>query len=137
MSSQSCTRRGLTSVLGVLGAAFALKSVPISAGWTVTPLTVRLAGLISSRNSAQLLSKCCLAVGVDYHDADAAITHLEIRGGADRCTLQRMTNDELREYVRNCVRSDYVSLRVIDVDGWILSEAEARILSLCAPTSSV
>lgn len=137
MNIQRCTRRAFFGIFTVLGTALALRSVPISAGWTDTALSVRLAGLISSRESAHLLREYCLSAGVEYRDPDAAITYLEECGGAGRDTLLRMSNNQLREYVRNCVRMDHVSLRVVVVDGWLLSEAEARILSLCGPSSFV
>jgi hypothetical protein len=41
-----------------------------------------------------------------------------------------LTQDALRNRVRRAVRSDFVEGRVVPVDGWYLSETEARLCAL-------
>jgi hypothetical protein len=131
VTSGPLSRRTIITTLALaVGGALAFRIPPIHD--PVAALGRRLASMVSSPQSAARLGLRCLAVSRDYGDPAIAFAHLARVGAASPAQLESMPSDALRTYVRGCVRNDFLARRMIKLDGWMVSQTEAYVLSLSA-----
>jgi hypothetical protein len=92
----------------------------------------RLIELFSNPSSAAAVGAAYL--DVRGGDADAAALFEEFVGSdAELQTrLDGMTQHELRTYVRERVREDFLAGRTRSIDGWVLSHSELLLYGLAA-----
>ena len=89
----------------------------------------RLAAVLGDRDAARSVGERYLAGRPGERDEQALLRLLRPLGDPEL-----LARDELGTRVRRAVREDFAQGRVVLVDGWYLSETEAR---LCALTTFV
>ena len=108
----------------------------IAAAWASSPAgralwaAHRLAGCLREAEAARVIGRAYLATAPAEAGVEALVTEL---------TLPRQNQGEgpagtagLKEWLAQRSRDDFAAGRVVSVDGWLLSESEARLYALVA-----
>lgn len=120
-------RRMLTA--GLLGAfAATLHARP---GSDRDPLAAALLELVADQAAASYLGRRYLALGTGPPPGRAELSGSIVAVG-ERDRWIGAALDERRRLLANRVAGDFRAGRVVDLDGWILAEAEARLCALAA-----
>lgn len=124
-------RRSLLAMLAGLGAM--LGSSARAAGIVANdPLPNRLAALFPhARESARVLGAACRRAGA-CTGTPQILAEQMCADPAERHRLARCGIEELRAWIDARVRADFAEGRIVRVEGWMLSETEARLYALIA-----
>ena len=127
-------RRFLTSVTAIFGGVGAVAARPWTSLIVVSrgSLARRVVGLLDHGESARAVGRAFLATAATGASASELVDQIASRVARDRSTLEDANDGELRGLLVTAVRTDFERLRVVDVDGWILSSTEARVYALAA-----
>ena len=90
-----------------------------------------LSGMLGNTESARAVGNAYLCT--NPCDADRAVLERALCG-SNPCNKQFIDQPGLRAAVMSQVRSDYELGRVANVEGWILSQTEARLCALVTMT---
>jgi hypothetical protein len=92
----------------------------------------RLLAALRERRSAAAVGRAFLAVYPGERDAERLAQDIMASvGGRDPALAAGGTRD-LRQAISRQIRRDFASSLVVSVDGWILSETEAKLCGLAA-----
>ena len=116
-------RRGLMRILGLAGVAAALCPQAASALPLPSPVR-RLTGLLADVASARQVGQAYLQGTPGDADRDSLMAQL----------VARLQGDLSRETLVACCRADFADGRTVMVNGWMLSQTEARLCALAALT---
>ena len=89
-------------------------------------LTRRVAAAFADRDAATAVGEKYLAAHPDEHE----LTVVRALRASDPRWARARTSANLRRLARRTSRLDYAAGRVVAVDGWYLSETEARMCAL-------
>lgn len=92
----------------------------------------RLLALFSDPSSAAAVGSAYLDVRDGAADAAALVDEFVGSDVGFRARLDSMTQRELRKYVRERVKEDFLAGRTSSVDGWVLSHTELLLYALAA-----
>jgi hypothetical protein len=92
----------------------------------------RIVALFDHRDSARALGRAFLARAPTDAAAGELVDRIATRVPRGRSTLEGADDRELRALLADAVTADFEALRVVDVDGWILSATEADLYALAA-----
>lgn len=116
-------RRGMVRILGLAGVAAALGPQAASALPLPSPAR-RLTGLLADMASARQIGRAYLQGTPGDADRDCLTAQL----------VARLEGDVSRETLVACCRADFADGRTVMVNGWMLSQTEARLCALAALT---
>lgn len=123
------TRRALLRLASGLGLLAALPATPLAATPDGPGLAQRLAGIFRHRDSAARIGARYLA----QHPGEADIGRLVSRILPDpdqRRQAERSDPPDVHGLLRQRIAADFATARTACVEGWILSETEARLMAL-------
>ena len=124
-------RRSLLTMLASLGTVLGL---PVRAAGIVAndPLPERLAALFPhARASARALGIACRRAGA-CAGTPQVLAEQVCADPAERHRLTRCSVEELQAWIDARIRADFTEGRIVRVEGWMLSETEARLYALVA-----
>ncbi|MEW5789882.1 MAG: hypothetical protein ACOY4L_07695 [Pseudomonadota bacterium] len=124
---------GMLAGLGVfafLGPRFGFEQGSTAAN--VECLPVKLADFFTHRESARAVGRAYLHAMPTEADADRLAELICMAAPADRATLARASRRELRSLLQARQRQDFAEGRTIEVQGWLLSQTEARLCAIAA-----
>lgn len=130
-SRRSFMRLLVVTGLGNSFSSYTSRAIADSAEGTLSPLSNRLNSLLATKKSAR-------AVGHRYlqlfpHEADAhRLTRLICRSERRYARLARVDTSALRDILARQQKLDFRNRRIVRIDGWILSETEARLCAIAA-----
>ena len=125
-------RRQFLAGAGGLGAALLVRSAGHWFPRSGDIDGVRLAGLLESTESAGAVGAEYLRVVPAENTADVLTARLIGGLPAERATLRRATDGELRQVLAVSAREDFLAGRTIELDGWVVSLTEARLCAITA-----
>jgi hypothetical protein len=126
------TRRRLLAALWAAGAL--LPALRRAHGLVAAPdPATRLVGLLRHRDSARIIGAAYLSTRPEEADARKLVEYIL---GADRAppVMDRMSDTELRAWLRQRLGRDFATDRIVSLDGWLLSATEVRLCALAAVT---
>jgi hypothetical protein len=118
--------------LGGIWAAWAGQArawLPAAGNWTAAP---RLLAVLDRPESAAAVGRAYLASHPGEADRDRLAARLDQAVRCQDCDPARARTEQLREALAGQIRADFAAARVVTVDGWVLSETEARLCGLAA-----
>ncbi len=89
-----------------------------------------LAQLLSDRTSVVRVGTAYLATAPGDADPAAAFDRMRRHGGALASALEDGSLGQVRRIAARGIREDFARGRIIKVDGWLLSQTEARLCAL-------
>ena len=92
----------------------------------------RLLAVLGRPDSAAAVGRAYLASHPAEADGDRLAAHLDQAVRCQDCDPARARTDQLRVALAGQIRADFAAARVVTVDGWVLSETEARLCGLAA-----
>lgn len=96
------------------------------------PTEARLLAVLARRDSAAVVGRAYLAGYPTEADRDRLAARLDQALRCQDCDPARARVDQLRAALARQIRADFAAARVVRVDGWVLSETEARLCGLAA-----
>ena len=130
-------RRFVAAVLSGIGLALVRSIVPPGIGTELaasTRLAGRLAHLFTHGASARHVGRAYLRQATGEQDVATLARRIEATLAMDARTLDRLDDASLRGLIERRVRQDFADERTRLVDGWMLSETEARLSAVAALT---
>lgn len=118
------------SALGLTGPARALAKLGESGA--PDPLALKLAKFFIHKDSAAVVGREYLRSVPGEEDARLLVDLICSGQAAGRANLVGADLKELREWLRHQQCQDFEHGRIVKVQGWILSETEARLCALAA-----
>lgn len=125
--SEVTRRRFLALAASLAGTALPASSVAASA---FGPTALALAA--NSARSARAVGRAYLAATPNERAADALVERLTARLPAGRASLASDSDVELRAQLHRAIEQDFAAERTVQLDGWLLSQTEARLCALTA-----
>ena len=117
-----------------LGSSFSSHASPAAsagAGGALSPLSNRLNDLFTAKESARVVGRRYLQLFP--HEADPhLLTRLICRSERRYARLTRVDGPTLRDVLARQQRQDFRNRRIVTIDGWMLSETEARLCAIAA-----
>ena len=96
------------------------------------PAGTRLLTVLGRPDSAAVVGRVYLAGHPAEADRDRLAARLEQALRCQDCDPAQAEADQLRAALARQIRADFAAARVVSVDGWVLSETEARLCGLAA-----
>jgi hypothetical protein len=96
------------------------------------PAAARLLALLGRPDSAAVVGRAYLASHPAEADRDRLAVRLDQAVRCQGCDPARARTGQLRAALAGQIRADFAAARVVMVDGWVLSETEARLCGLAA-----
>lgn len=96
------------------------------------PDAARLLAVLGRPDSAAAVGRAYLAGHPIEADRDRLAVRLDQAVRCQDCDPARARTDQLRAALAGQIRADFAAARVVMVDGWVLSETEARLCGLAA-----
>jgi hypothetical protein len=96
------------------------------------PAAARLLAGLARPDSAAVVGRAYLASYPAEADRDRLATRLDQALRCQDCDPAQARADQLRAALARQIRADFAAARVVRVDGWVLSETEARLCGLAA-----
>lgn len=97
----------------------------------LSPLSNRLNGLLAAKESARVVGRRYLQLFP--HEADThRLTQLICRSERRYERLARVDTSALHDILARQQRLDFRNRRIVTIDGWTLSETEARLCAISA-----
>jgi hypothetical protein len=128
-------RRGLALLAAATGGALStpLRGMTVSdvAAWEVTGVPDRVSALERFRRAVD--GDAIRRLAEDYLDASPEPADAEWL--VAKVLAEAEPEDDVRDYMRRRVASDYEALRTHNFDGWMVSRTEARLLAVLALTA--
>jgi hypothetical protein len=97
-----------------------------------SPAAARLLAVLARPDSAAVVGRAYLARYPAEADRDRLAARLDQALRCQDCDPARARTDQLRAALAGRTRADFAAARVVVVDGWVLSETEARLCGLAA-----
>jgi hypothetical protein len=130
--SRAFTRRRLLAASMAAGGL--LTAVLRAYGLVAAPdPAARLVRLFRHRASARAIGAVYLATRPEEADA-RKLVELAIAADGTARTIGRMSETELRAWLRERQTRDFATGRIVNLDGWLLSATEVRLCALAALT---
>ena len=96
------------------------------------PAAARLLAVLGRPDSAAAVGRAYLASHPAEADRARLTAGLDQALRCQECDPARARTDQLRAALAGRIRADFAAARVVMVDGWVLSETEARLCGLAA-----
>jgi len=96
------------------------------------PNAARLLAVLGRPDSAAVVGRAYLAGHPGEADRDRLAARLDHALRCQDCDPARARIEQLRTALVGQIRADFAAARVVTVDGWVLSETEARLCGLAA-----
>lgn len=128
-------------LLGALGVGGFLLGRSLASGLLVPPPSggpvERLARLLEHRESARIVGREYLLAAPEEANPEVLVSLVAERLQAPDPSLSGVGDRELRRMAALGVLADFEEGRTVKLDGWVLSETEARLCALAACGPSV
>jgi len=128
-------RRRLLGALALGGTVWAAWAGPARA-WLPAAAdrtaAARLLAVLGRPDSAAAVGRAYLASHPAAADRDGLAARLDQAVRCQNCDPARARTDQLRAALAGQIRADFAAARVVMVEGWVLSESEARLCGLAA-----
>ena len=133
MNAARITRR--TTLRGLLGCIAMLPAVAATGRFvqndSSNELARRMTAIYSSGLSAALIGKEYLR-NAEHEGSSVTLQELILEGRNSQSDMCMLDNGQLHASLRSWIRDDFCSGRTVQVQGWILSVTEARLMALTA-----
>ena len=96
------------------------------------PDAASVLAVLGRPDSAAVVGRAYLAGHPAEADRDRLAARLDQALRCQGCDPARAPTDQLRTALAGQIRADFAAAQVVTVDGWVLSETEARLCGLAA-----
>jgi hypothetical protein len=126
---------------GIVGLSIWMLLKPL---WALRPaapdvadgLAAKLASVFSDKESASFVGRACLPHLSAPGDCRQLAERIGMSQSSSRAALAQADGPALRQLLAEQQRHDFAAGRVINVQGWILSETEAQLYAFAAQHAS-
>jgi hypothetical protein len=122
-------RRTLAAIAACSALPAGMGARPGAGFWSLAALT----GVLPSQSSARAVGRAYLAAHPEDADPARLLHLLEEVPPVGRALARRHADPRaIASAVGEAVRDDFVARRTVKLEGWVLSQTEARLCALCS-----